>query len=1106
MSIEIIPGKKIRPCWLWLAGAFFLSVVLTLMTWNSGDMKKNAVPLTAAERAWLKSHPVIRLAPDPDFPPVEYFTKENRYSGITADYVALLEKKLGIRIVIVRLRNWNEIISRAKNRQIDVYVASNTPQRARYMLFTRPFLEFPVMIITRGKVSEPLTLEKLSGMKVSVVSEYAVHDFMTSHYPKLRLDPVTDVRTGLRKVSFGLSDAFVENPATASYYIEKEGISNLRISGESGYSYRMGFGSRNDWPELNGILEKGLAGISDAEKKAIYKRWIHLEPKSFLNSREVQTGLFVALTAILLTAAAVIFWNRSLAREVNLRTRELENELAERRQAEEALRESEQRFRVLTETSPVAIIVYQGENTAYVNPAATRLIGYTEQECQQMNFWDWTHQDYKEEVKKRGLARQQAEVAPSQYEIKCVTKNGEEKWVYLSAGYIEFGGTPAGIVSIIDITELKRMEEELERARDELEKRVIERTAALARTTETLIAVEQEKNLFLNVTDALVVYFDPGMNIRWANRAACESVGMPREELQRRHCWEVWHQRREPCAGCPVLLARDTGEAHEAEMRSPDGRVWFIRGYPVKDKTGCITGIVEFCQDFTERKKAEEQLLLSQFCIDNAGIGIYQSDVKGTIFSVNEHACRSHGYAREELCSLSIFDIDPEITPEKCLELQEILNERGTTTFQTTHRRRDGSTFPVEITANHFNFLGKQYGVSFVKDITERRRAEEAILESRAKYQAIVDSFDGFIFISSQDYRIEFMNRKLIERTGRDAVGEYCYEVMNDLDCPCPWCVNDLIIKGETVHREVLIPKDNRWYYAVHVPIRHADGSMSKHSMLIDITERKLFEVELQRQKQLLQTLNDTLERRVEEEVKKNREKDIMLIQQNRQATLGEMLDHIAHQWKQPLNSIALLAQDIEYTSSDGVLTDEQVRENIGRIMSILEHMAQTIDVFRGFFRPDKELKAFSIGQSIDQALTFITPTFRFHSIAVEVDVDPGLTGLGYPREYAQVILNILANARDVFRARKTEKPRIRIKSCAEGNRTVVTITDNAGGIPEAIRDRIFHFHFTTNEVGGGTGIGLYMSKNIIEKNMGGTLSAENTDGGARFRIEIPSA
>lgn len=218
------------------------------------------------------------------------------------------------------------------------------------------------------------------------------------------------------------------------------------------------------------------------------------------------------------------------------------------------------------------------------------------------------------------------------------------------------------------------------------------------------------------------------------------------------------------------------------------------------------------------------------------------------------------------------------------------------------------------------------------------------------------------------------------------------------------------------------------------------------------------------------------------------------------------MLDHIAHQWKQPLHSVALIVQDMVDTSSGGELTNEEVHATAVKITSLLEHMAQTIDVFRGFYRPDKEKKVFSIKDSIHQALSFIAPVFRFHSIAVELDVDPGLTAFGYAKEFTQVLLNMLANARDVLIERGTKKPRVIIKAFAEDNKTVVTIADNAGGIPEPIMDKIFDLYFTTNETGGGTGTGLYMSKDIIEKNMGGTLRAENVADGALFRIEISPA
>jgi signal transduction histidine kinase len=326
---------------------------------------------------------------------------------------------------------------------------------------------------------------------------------------------------------------------------------------------------------------------------------------------------------------------------------------------------------------------------------------------------------------------------------------------------------------------------------------------------------------------------------------------------------------------------------------------------------------------------------------------------------------------------------------------------------------------------------------------------------------------------------------------------------MHDTDSVCPWCVNDRIFAGETVRWEMLSPKDNRWYYVVNVPVCHANGSMSKYSMITDITDRKRAEEQLKQKKEMLEELNRTLEERVHEEVEKNREKDIILIQQNRQAALGELFDHIAHQWKQPLNTIAVIIQALGSTSAYEQVTTKDILETVDSIMDMVAHMAQTVDVFRNFYKPDKERSAFLVKDSIDKALTFVLPVFMQFGIEVDLDADDQLLAFGYPKEYAQVLHNILANAKDVLRERGVKNPRINIKAFADGDNTVVTITDNAGGIPAGNLERIFDLNFTTKESSGGTGIGLYMSRNIIEKNMGGRLTVRNYDNGAQFRIEL---
>jgi PAS domain S-box-containing protein len=871
---ENTPNTKKRRTLLWTI--IVLGIVIILVTVALNTCRQNNVPLTAEEIAWLKKHPVIRFAPDPDFPPTEFFDGEGTYKGMTAEYLALLEKMLGIHVKIIRLPNWNEILRQSESRGIDLFAATKTPQRSRYALFTSPFLELPAAIIVREKVHVPLTMKSLSGMKVSVVSGYAVHDFIARQFPEIQLDVVPDVQTGLRKVSFGTSDAFVENLGTASYYIEKEGIANLRIAGESGFSYKMAFASRKDWPILNSILEKGLKQISEAEKKAIYKKWIPLEQKSIFTSRTFQIAILISFVAFLMLISAITIWNRVLRKTVSTRTSELEKQLVERVHIEKELRESEEKFRVLAETLPAGICLYSGERIIYVNTATTELLGYSEQECLRMKFSDWIHPAYREQIRERGLARLRGETVPSRYECIHTTKQGEDKWLFISAGRIEFKGEPVGIVSFIDLTERKRAEEALRTFNEDLENRVEERTSDLA---------------LLN------------------------------EEL---------HQ-----------------------------------------------------------------------------------------------------------------------------------------------------------------------------EITRRKQIEKELRDNKDRIQAIVDAFEGLIYICSMDYRIQFMNKAFIDRTGCNTLGDFCYKVLHNRETACPACDISPVFEGKIVHRERYNPDNNSWDYVVDVPLHHPDGSISRQTMVTDITELKQAEEKIRQKKQQLEDLNQTLEKRIQEEVEKNRVKDILLIHQNRQAALGETLDHIAHQWKQPLNALSLITGSLQEELSSGKLTDESLNETTDTIVGLVDHMSQTIDVFRDFYRPEKERTVFFIKEAIDKALTFIKPAFRLDSIEIDIIAEPLLTAYGYPKEYAQVLLNILGNAREALAEKGTSKPRVSIRAFAENGKAVVTATDNAGGIPDANLERVFEIYFTTRKAVGGTGIGLYMSKNIIEKNMGGKLGVRNTESGAEFRIEL---
>lgn len=249
-----------------------------------------------------------------------------------------------------------------------------------------------------------------------------------------------------------------------------------------------------------------------------------------------------------------------------------------------------------------------------------------------------------------------------------------------------------------------------------------------------------------------------------------------------------------------------------------------------------------------------------------------------------------------------------------------------------------------------------------------------------------------------------------------------------------------------------------------------------------------------------LHRLNSGLEKAVKEKLEEIRQKDLMLILQSRQAAMGEMLANIAHQWRQPLSALSIIIQNMHLQNKAGELSPEMSNKYQAKGMDLVRHMSDTIDAFRSFFKPDKEKEVFFLKDAIDKVLGLLDHSFHTRGIRLRMRLDKDVSAKGYPNEYSQVLLNILNNARDAFEERNTANPiiTIMVRKNPDG-RAECVIRDNAGGIPGDVLERIFDPYFTTREK--GTGIGLYMSRNIIEKNMNGRITASNTPRGAQFRI-----
>lgn len=252
---------------------------------------------------------------------------------------------------------------------------------------------------------------------------------------------------------------------------------------------------------------------------------------------------------------------------------------------------------------------------------------------------------------------------------------------------------------------------------------------------------------------------------------------------------------------------------------------------------------------------------------------------------------------------------------------------------------------------------------------------------------------------------------------------------------------------------------------------------------------------------QNLATKYEVLEQRLNEEIEKNRQKDFMLIRQSRLAAVGEMFVNIGHQWRNPLNHLSLLIQDVKEEQEFGEMNQQYIERFTNESMVQIKHMSQTIDDFRKFYRSNTEKNLFSLEESIDAALTIFSPTIKNQDIHVEFEYRDEHIGYGIPNEFSQVVLYLLANARDIFVERNIPYRSITVEIKQMESFIVAIFTDNAGGVEEQHFPKLFDPYFTTRL--DGAGIGLYMAKMIME-NMRGSLLVENYGNGARFTLLVP--
>jgi PAS domain S-box-containing protein len=539
------------------------------------DVKSShKVILTPEEKAWLAAHPVIRLASDPNWAPMEFADKDGSYKGIAIDYLRIIEKRLGVRFEKAQKQPWHQLIDKARERAIDMFTSvAQTPERSEYLSFTSPYITSPVVIFSQVEVPYVGNLAGLEGKKVAVVKGYAIHEIMARDHPEIILVEVPDIEEAFEMLDSGVVSAYVGSLIVTSHHISKYGNSMVKVAGETPYQLALGMASRNDWPMFSNILQKALDSISEEERNSIYRKWISITYEHGFDYSvvwKIAGGGFFFI-------ALFIFWNRRLKVEVERQTA--------------TIKLKEEQYRLLADNAADVIWTMDThQNVTFISPSIKQLRGYTPEEAMAQPLEERFTPPSLEKAHEI-LARTIQSDIPVIFEGEQPCKDGSTVRVEMSIrNLIDDSGNRIGLIgSSRNITERKQAQDDLEKAQQ-----LLSEAQHIAHLGSWSLDLKENK---LTWSEELYTLFGMDKEMFGATFEAFLEAVHPedRENVVKNYSDSV--EKGTPYDGFHRIIRKSDHEerwVHE-------------KGEHIKDKSGKVILTIGMVQDVTERKRAEEE-------------------------------------------------------------------------------------------------------------------------------------------------------------------------------------------------------------------------------------------------------------------------------------------------------------------------------------------------------------------------------------------------------------------------------------------------------------------------------------------------------------------
>ncbi|MEX6501856.1 bifunctional diguanylate cyclase/phosphodiesterase [Pseudomonas zhanjiangensis] len=709
-------------------------LLLCLACWT---VSSHALSLNEEERRWLSEHPVIRLGVDASWPPFEFRDEQGRYRGLAADYIALIEQRLGVRMQPVEPSSWSEVLNQAKAGQLDLLPGvMSTAQRQTYLRFTRPYLDFPIIIMARSNGPQPHRLADLYGLRTAVVDSYAPHELLRQQHPDLALTPLPSVNAALQALATGQVDAFVSDLASSVWSQRQLKLEGLLISGETPYRYQLAMAAPYAQEPLIGILDKLFAELTPDEIAALREPWVGDVLDKRMPWPEILLYGLPSLLALMTIIATVSHINRRLRSEIR-----------SRKALEDELRSSELHYRSLVESlSAIAWEAPPGKPVySYVSPHAEKLLGYPLQDWLQPGFRQRAiHPDDLDRVMHLD-APQRHDGADQIAEYRMLALDGRCIWVRELSTQLHLGEQPIIRGLMIDITEAKQTEQALR------------------------LSEQKFASVFQQCPDILLIASQADGRLLDANNAFEQQTGIPVAQAlgNTSDALDLWG-----APGVAAMLQRHLrGKSLrnlEIPVRRRDGSLFTALLSAQAFRLDHTPAMVLVMRDISQLKATQQQLQISEekfaraFHASPDGMLITRI-ADGQLIEVNEGFSQITGYSSQEAIGHSTLELGIWANPDDRTRMIERIQQHGRLRDQVALiRTRDGRTRLCELSAQPVPIGDQPCLLTIARDITERQIMQEKLQQAATVFESTAEG----VLITDPHKRIVAVNRAFTSITG----------------------------------------------------------------------------------------------------------------------------------------------------------------------------------------------------------------------------------------------------------------------------------------------------------------------------------------------------